>query len=202
MKNRLRLSYNSPVILTFVLICFVVTCLNYITGGRSNTLLFMTYHSSLRNPLTYIRFFTHIFGHANWEHFINNSIYLLLLGPVLEEKYGSSQVITVIGVTAVVTGLVNYIFFPNVALCGASGVAFAFILLVSFTGFTDHTIPITFILVAVLFLGEQIYDGITLQDNVSQLTHIIGGVIGAVCGFVFNRSAVRSQKDVKEKTDH
>ena len=61
--------------------------------------------------------------------------YLLLLGPMLEEKYGSKKIIEVIVITALITGVINYVFFWNVALCGASGVVFAFILLTSFTSF-------------------------------------------------------------------
>ena len=106
------------------------------------------------------------------SHFIGNTIYILLLGPLLEEKYGSSCLIKVILVTAFVTGIVNYIFFPQIALCGASGVVFAFIVLSSFTGFKNGEIPLTFILVVVLFLGQQIYEGIALHDNVSQITHL------------------------------
>ena len=48
-------------------------------------------------------------------------------------------------------------------------------------------IPLTFILVVVLFLGQQIYEGIALHDNVSQITHIIGGAIGGFVGYFFNR---------------
>lgn len=102
----------------------------------------MTYHSSLKSPLTYFRFFTHVFGHADWEHFIGNASYLLLLGPVLEEKYSSGKLWKVMVITAFVTGLVNYIFFPNTALCGASGIVFAFILLISFTDFKEGEIPL------------------------------------------------------------
>ncbi|MCD8370465.1 MAG: rhomboid family intramembrane serine protease [Clostridiales bacterium] len=187
MRNRWRLSFNSPVILSFAMLCFVATVLNYVTGGKSNTLLFMTYHSSLKQPLTYLRFFTHVLGHSGWEHLIGNMTYILLLGPMLEEKYGPGRILGIIALTAVVTGVVNYVFFPNVALCGASGVVFAFILLVSFTGFDDGTIPITFILVAILFGGQQIYEGLILQDNVSNLAHILGGVVGAFWGYFLNR---------------
>ncbi len=186
-KRKLRISFNSPVILCFVLICFAATGLNVLTGGRSNTLLFMTYHSSLTSPLTYVRFITHIFGHVSWEHFISNSLYLLLLGPILEEKYGSAQILEIMGITAVITGVVNYIFFPNVALCGASGIVFALILLSSFTGAKDGEIPVTFLLVAVLFIGQQIYEGLFLQDNISHITHILGGIIGAFCGYEWSR---------------
>ena len=93
----------------------------------------------------------------------------------------------VIIITAVVTGLVNYILFPTVALCGASGVVFAFILLTSFTSFKNGEIPLTFILVAVIFLGQQVYEGVFLQDNISNLSHVLGGIIGSVVGFKLNK---------------
>lgn len=150
----------------------------------------MTYHSSLLNPLTYIRFITHVFGHAGWEHFIGNATYLLLLGPILEEKYKSRTLIEIIIITALVTGIINYIFFPNIALCGASGIVFAFIILASFTGFKDGEIPLTFILVATIYIGQQIYDGITVNDNVSQMAHITGGLVGSITGYILNKKTV------------
>ena len=106
--KQLKITYNSPVILTFVLICLVALVLGMITRGTTTETLFMTYHSSLKNPMTYVRFFTHVFGHSGWEHFINNAAYLLLLGPMLEEKYGSRTLEEIIAITALVTGLVNY----------------------------------------------------------------------------------------------
>jgi GlpG protein len=187
MKKKLRITFNAPVTLGFVLICFAATLLGTLTGGASTQALFMTYHSSLANPMTYIRFFTHVFGHSGWEHFIGNASYLLLLGPMLEEKYGSAELAKVMAVTALATGLVNYIFFWNVALCGASGVVFAFIVLSSFTGFREGEIPLTFILVAVIFIGQQVYEGIAVQDNISNMAHIVGGIVGAVAGYGFNR---------------
>ncbi len=187
MKEKFRISINSPVILGFVFLCFCSMLLNYLTRGMSNRLFFMTYHSSLKSPLTYIRFFTHVIGHAGWSHFIGNTSYLLLLGPMLEEKYGSVRILKIIAITAVITALINYIFFWNIALCGASGVVFAFILLTSFTGFKEGEIPLTFLLVAVIFIGQQIFEGITIQDNISNLSHIFGGIVGAVVGYNWNK---------------
>ncbi len=187
MKKKLKISYNAPVILSFVFICFVVTLLGFLTGSQSTRLIFMTYHSSLGNPLTYLRFFTHVFGHNGWSHFISNASYLLLLGPMLEEKYGSKMLVEMMAVTALVTGIVNYIFFPNVGLCGASGIVFAFIVLASFTGFREGEIPLTFILVAVIFIGQQVYEGIVLTDNISNMAHIIGGLVGALIGYLLNK---------------
>ena len=96
--------------------------------------------------------------------------------------------LSVIIITAFTTGLVNFIFFPRVMLLGASGVVFALILLSSFTSIKEGCIPLTFILVAVMYLGEQIYDGIFIQDNVSNLTHILGGLVGASIGYALNKN--------------
>ena len=189
MKHKYKITYNSPVILSFVAICFLVMILNYITGGASNELLFMTYHSSLFSPMTYLRFFTHVLGHSGWNHFIGNMSYILLLGPMLEEKYGSVRVLQIIAITSIITGVINYVFFWNVALCGASGVCFAFILLPSFTSFREGEIPLTVILVAAIFLGQQIYEGIVLQDNISNMAHIFGGIVGGITGFFLNRKS-------------
>lgn len=186
MKN-LKITFNSPIILGFAGICLIATILNYVTLGISNELLFMTYHSSLSSPMTYLRFFTHVFGHADWTHFIGNMSYILLLGPMLEEKYSSAVLVEVIAITALITGLINYIFFWDVALCGASGVVFAFIIMSSFTSFKEGEIPLTFILVAVLYIGQQVVQGITLDDNVSNMAHIIGGMIGGASGYVLNK---------------
>ncbi len=106
---------------------------------------------------------------------------------MLEEKYGSKRIMQIIAITALVTELVNYILFPNVALCGASGVVFAFILLTSFTSFRNGEIPLTFILVAIVFLGQQVYEGVFINDNISNLSHVVGGVIGSVVGYKLNK---------------
>ena len=171
MKRKIKITFNAPVVLGFAAICFIATLLNYITNGKSNQMIFMTYHSSLMSPLTYLRLFTHVFGHDGWQHFIGNMAYILLLGPMLEEKHGPMKIIEVIAVTALVTGVINYVFFWNTALCGASGVVFAF----------------TFILVAAIYLGQQVYDGVVLDDNISNMAHVVGGIVGGILGFSLNK---------------
>lgn len=191
MKKGFKISINSPVVLGFSAICLIALVLSIVTKGMTNKLLFMTYHSSLTNPLTYLRFFTHIFGHSGVEHFMGNITYILLLGPLLEEKYGSKLLIHSVIITALITGVVNYILFPHIALCGASGVVFTFILLSSFTGFKDKEIPLTFILVAIIFIGQQVYEGIMVQDNISNLSHVLGGVVGSVMGYLLNKNGIK-----------
>ena len=183
----MKIKLNSPLILGFVFLSLAAMILNITTGGASNRLLFMTYRSSLADPLTYVRFFGHALGHSGWQHYIGNMSYILLLGPMLEEKYGARRLLGVMALTALITGLVNYFFFPHVALCGASGVVFAFILMTSFTSFKKGEIPITFILVAIVYLGQQVYDGLFVKDNISNMAHIVGGIVGAVSGYMMRK---------------
>lgn len=187
-RKRIVISFNSPVILSFTAICFVSLILDYITKGATTNTFFSVYRSSLLSPWTYVRFIGHIFGHAGWEHFIGNIMMILVVGPLLEEKYGSANMLFVILATAFSTGLAHYALFPRMGLLGASGVVFALILLSSFTSMKEGEIPLTFILVAVIYLGQQVYDGIFVKDNVSNLTHILGGVMGAALGYVMNKN--------------
>ncbi|MDO4536976.1 MAG: rhomboid family intramembrane serine protease [Coriobacteriales bacterium] len=185
-RKGLRISFNAPVTLIFAALCVGATAAGVATGGAMTRLLFSTYRSSLFDPLMYLRLFTHAIGHMGWDHLVGNMTLILLLGPLLEEKYGSSTLAEVILITAGTTGVLNNLLFPSVALCGASGVCFAFILLSSITSLREGEIPLTFILVAVLFLGQQVVDGLFAHDNISQFGHIVGGIVGASLGFALS----------------
>ena len=177
--KKLVIRFNSPVVLCFALLSLLALLLGDVTGGAATTRFFCVYRSSLADPLTYLRLFTH----AGYSHYMGNMLLLLLVGPPLEEKYGSRTLLLTIAVTALVTGLAQFIFFPQTALLGASGVVFMMIVLSSFTEMKKGGIPITLILVVVFYLGGELVDGLKNTDNISQLTHIVGGVCGMVFGF-------------------
>ena len=168
--RKVKLSFNSPIVLGFTILCFVALALNWVTKGWANRTFFSVYHSSLLSPFTYIRMFGHV------------------VGPLLEEKYGSSNILFVILTTALVTGIVNYVFFPHVQLLGASGVVFAFILLSPFTGVKEGTVPVTLLLVGIIYIGGQIYEGLFVYNNVANLTHILGGLVGGGLGYVMHKN--------------
>lgn len=182
MKRFFRLQYNAPVTLTFALISLGALLLGKVTDGWTTTYLFSVWHSSLADILTYPRFILHVLGHTDYSHYIANMMMILVVGPGLEEKYGSRNMISAIIITALVSGLVHWFLFPGTMLLGASGIVFMMIVMASLAGMRDGRIPITLILVLILYLGNEFVDGLTLKDNVSQLTHIIGGVCGAVLG--------------------
>ncbi|MBK6784737.1 MAG: rhomboid family intramembrane serine protease [Saprospiraceae bacterium] len=177
----MALKFNSPVILGFSLICTLVYFGNIF---MLNSLLpFFTVYDSVNwsNPFSIVTLVTHSAGHGSVEHLLGNLTLVLLLGPIIEEKYGSNNTLFMMVFTALITGLIN-VFFFNSGLLGASGIVFMFILLVSFTNVKAGQIPVTFILVAALFIGKEVLN--TLQTNqISEAAHIIGGICGSLFGF-------------------
>ena len=185
-RPTLKISYNAPVSLTFALLALIALILHGVTDGWTTSHLFSVYRSSLADPLTWVRFFGHVLGHSGYAHYIGNIVLILVLGPNLEDRFGSWNTLWAIVVTALISGLVQFIFFPGTALLGASGIVVMMILLSSFGGVRNGTIPTTLILVAIFYLGGELWDAIFANDNVSQLTHIIGGICGTVLGFALS----------------
>ena len=182
----MRVKYNAPTVLSFTLLCAAVLLLSqtlfphlienwFLVPGRGN------FHAnSFRNWITIL---THIAGHANWSHLINNFTLILLIGPMLEESYGSISLLEMMVITAFVTGVFNALFFRTY-LMGASGVVFMMILLSSFTNFSKGEVPLTFILVLILYLGVQLFNVFTSSDDTSHFAHIVGGLCGSFFGFI------------------
>lgn len=183
----LKLKWNSPVVLTFAMICTVVFVLDKFMMGTLMP-LFTVYPSvDWSNPLSIFSLVSHVAGHASLEHLLGNLTFILLLGPIIEEKYGSSRLMYMIFATAIITGLLN-IFFFNTGLMGASGIVFMLILLVSFTNVSAGQIPVTFILVALLFIGKELLQSVEV-NQIAESAHIIGGLCGSFFGFrAHNRS--------------
>lgn len=188
MKHRsFRLQYNAPVTLTFFFLSLAVLLLDQATGGWTTLNLFCVYRSSLTDPLFYVRLFGHVLGHADWNHFLNNILLLLVIGPPMEEKYGSRPLLLGLLATALISGVLQCILFPGAALLGASGIVFMLIMLSSLAGMRSGSIPLTLLLVAALYLGQQVYAMLFVRDQVANFMHIIGGLCGTGFGFTARR---------------
>ena len=187
--NFIKIRYNAPVVLTFSLLCTTVYILNYIFGGdvseNPNGLIgqfFVLKNWEWYDWRNYIRIFSYTMGHANTEHIVGNMSIFLLIAPIMEEKYGSKNILGMMITTAVVTAFFQLLIFDS-SLLGASGLVFMFIVLVSFADALDGTIPLTFILVVIFFIGKEVMNSLG-DNNVSEYAHIAGGISGGVFGFV------------------
>lgn len=190
-----KIQYNAPVTLTFTFMALSVLLFKELLGDSFVKYLFINFRTSLTDPLQYIRLFSYIFGHSSWQHFSSNFLLILLLGPMLEEKYGSEEFIKMIFITTFITGIINTLFL-NTGLIGASGIVFMMILLSSFANAKAGRIPLTLIIVVIIFIGRELVDAITVKDNISQMAHIIGGISGAILGNIrIEKSKIRNTKN-------
>ena len=176
---KLRVTYNAPVVLTFALAAVVVFIL---TSTVKGAVQWFEAYPALDGTQSYVGLFTHILGHASWQHLIGNFMLILLLGPILEERHGSAQLLIMILLTALITGLANLLFSSGMLL-GASGVVFMMILLASMANVRGGEIPLTFIAVAIIYMGGEIIRAFQ-NDQISQMAHLVGGFAGAAFGFV------------------
>jgi rhomboid protease GluP len=184
-KSRLPLkpAWNSPVVLSFALAACLIMAADNLAHGRLTPTFFATYPGfHWKSPLFYPRLVTHVLGHKNWAHLTANFSVILLIGPLIEEKYGSGRLLKMMLITALVTGILNAAFFPT-GLLGASGLAFMMILLSSFTNHREGELPLTFVLVVLLFLAKEVANAFN-HDDISQFAHIIGGICGSLFGFL------------------
>lgn len=179
----MKISFDSPIILIFSFLCTGV----YLLTAQLNlfTDLFVLMPEwNFSSPTWYFRLFSHTLGHSSMDHLIGNLAFILLLGPIVESRYGGKKLLLMILATALTTALSHLLFF-NHGLMGASGIVFMLIILVSLSNFKNKTIPLTFILIVIIFIGRE-FIGTFQEDNISHFAHIIGGATGAVFGFLLS----------------
>lgn len=194
LNSHMKISYNSPVILTYSLICLIVLSICQILPDNFSNLFVLRGGFNWSSIEDYFGLFSYVFGHKTWDHFLGNISFILLIGPVLEEKYGSRQMVGLIFLTAIISALVNVAFFGN-NIIGASGIVFMMILLSSFTGMHEGEIPLTFILIFIIYIGKEIMASFH-DDHISQYAHIIGGICGGFFGFYLNKN--KSNRETRE----
>ena len=181
----MKLKYNAPVTLTFALICTAVVAADqYLVPGLINGLFTAEGTASFdpRYIPAYARVFSYPFGHIGWDHLLSNMTLILLLGPILEERFGSASLVLMMFLTSVVNGLINAFFFPT-ELVGSSGLVFMMIVLSSFTNIRKGEIPLTFFVIVALYIAREVFSAFK-TDDISQISHIIGGTCGSLFGFV------------------
>jgi membrane associated rhomboid family serine protease len=178
----MRVHYNAPVVLTFSLLALGVYVLDTRFDGAITRSLFVTGPPfSPLNPLDYFRLLSHTIGHGSYQHLFSNLTMILLLGPILEERYGSEDMFKMMALTALLVGMMNLVFVRE-GLLGASSIVFMYITLISIVDLRRGSIPVSFIVVALLFVGNELVQAFQ-PDNISQMGHVVGAILGAVFGF-------------------
>ena len=190
-KLNLKVSYDAPVTLTFVLISAIIFLLNIFlaksgkAAGLQSLLASPTSQAGalpfiVKQPLSYLRLLLYIFGAGNAGGEIGlftNLILIMLLGPAMEERYGSVIIGIMIFVSALFSGVLNACFCET-SLMGAVPVVCMMIFLNAFMSFSKKKFPLSFAAVMVLFVVLQVFSG-------AGAIRIIICIAGGLCGSLF-----------------
>ncbi|GMH73293.1 hypothetical protein TrST_g8058 [Triparma strigata] len=113
---------------------------------------------------------------------------ILLLGPATEAKYGSFVLLILMLVNTLSCCAFHFLVAQNTSVIGASGILFMLIgLNICNTYAGGKSIPLTFLLTCLMFLGEELWLATTRDDRVSRMTHVSGGFVGVIAGILWNK---------------
>ncbi len=189
---KLRITYNAPVVLTFTIAAVAAFVVTSLMGDAAKA--WFAAWPKLVDTRSYVGLVSHILGHGSWEHLLGNFMLILLLGPILEERHGSLSLLVMILVTALVTGFAT-LAFSSAPVMGASGVVFMMILLASMANVRSGEIPLTFIAVAIIYMGGELVKSFR-ADGISHMAHLVGGAVGAAFGFLAATPGARQKSPV------
>lgn len=176
----MKINYNSPFILTFALICSAVFAFKLVAPNFVDYWFVLSGQFNFSSFRDFFGLFSYPLNHGSLNHLFGNMSFILLLGPAIEERYGGKNLLFMIIITSIVTGVFNILLFDT-GIIGASGIVFLFIVLISFNNNQGKGIPLTFILIVLIFLGKEVIESFN-DDNISQFGHLVGGACGALFG--------------------
>lgn len=231
-KSKLHLKYDSPVTLTFVLLSTLILALDsFALKGFLTTNIFICHGSKAvgniaafdyKNFLDYLRLFTHTLGSSGWQSLLANSTFILLLGPTLEERYGSPILLLMIVLTSLVGGVLNACLVPFFT-SGSQSIVFMMICLAAITAFSKKEVPLSWIIVFALYFALKLCSSYSdfsnsnsasfsfsstsggkkidfiefLTLNLNTFTSLAAGIVGSLFGFLVSPKKRNSSENSK-----
>jgi membrane associated rhomboid family serine protease len=178
----MKVTFESQV--TLILTALSVLGLFFVQGNLDNyspSVFILDGRMQTESAVWYLSTLGYIFGHADLQHVVGNLSIILLLGPLVELKFGWKRFTVMIFSTAILTAILHTLLW-DIKLVGASGIAFMLIVVSTLLNAKGKDIPVTFILVVLLYLGQEIYASFQ-QSQISHFAHLFGGAMGAFWGF-------------------
>ena len=206
----IKVAYDAPVTLTFVIVSAIIFLLNMLLAKSGKAAGFEKIFASPTNqagalpfiinaPLSYLRLLFYIFGASvgGASLLFTNLILIMLLGPAMEERYGSVIIGIMIFVSALFAGVLNACFCET-SLVGAGPLVSMMIFLNAFMSFSKKKFPLSFAAVMVLFVLLQIFSG---AGAVQIIICISGGLCGSLFAFLTSPKMKAEKKASKSSGD-
>lgn len=186
MKKKISIDFDAPVTVLFALVSIILFALDTFVCKGKMAQTFMScptaggeFAFDLKSVSSYLRLICYSFSAVSWNMLITNLLFVLLLGPAMEERYGSIIIGIMMIVSTLFAGVLNACLCKNTML-GCTAIVFMMIFLNSFMSFSKKKVPLSFILIFILFIVREIF-----VKNANGLAGIFIGIAGGLCGSLF-----------------
>lgn len=167
---------------TFILLIIVIKILEVIFE-----LNFISLSLYPRNPKSLLGIITSPLIHKNFEHLFSNIFPLMFLGISINYFYKESSK-KVFLISYIITGFFVWVFARESFHIGASGIVYALVSFLFFSGIIKKDKrSITLSLLVVFLYGGLIYGIFPIKEGVSWESHLIGGLVGMVTAIVYRK---------------
>lgn len=182
-KIKLNVSFDAPVTITFAVLSLVLFLMStYLIKDKAGGLLLASATNAggsmpfaASNVTSYFRTFLYVFGGKEIASVIFNLIFILLLGPSLEEYYGSVLVAVCYFITAVFAGVLNACF-CSTSLQGSSCIVMMMIFLSALMSVSKHKMPVSSVLVLALCIVN-----IVISEKAGGIAGIFINIVAGLC---------------------
>lgn len=184
----MKITFKSPITLTFALLAVVFYFL-FQADGDIPRIFVLQGDFQWTNWKWYVSLVGYTLSHGSIDHLIGNISIILLLGPMIEKRYGPKRMLMMLSLTGLITAVIHIVFWSH-HLIGASGLVFMMIVLSSLVDIRGNELPFAFILIVLLYIGQEVIRAFSV-DGVSQFAHISGGVLGMIFGYSYRSKGSR-----------
>lgn len=213
-KNSLKFIFDSPVVLVFSVVSAVIFISDLILKLNLSEKIFECPGAKsvpafdFKSALSYVKLVIYPFGGENSTSFFLNIGFILLLGPVLEERYGSIMLALMIFITSLVGGVLTACV-STFGIYGCGGIVFMMIILSVLSVFIKKQLPVSWIFIFALYLAFSLFSGKKIsgfmpfmQNNVPVFIQLASGICGSLFGFFVcpKKRSSQIQKKQQEKT--
>lgn len=200
-KLSLKFSYDAPVSLSMailILVLFLIDtliikkpliaqCIQAPTVGAGSAPF------AFSSPKALLGVLFHIFSYMDFNLLLCDLIFIMLLGPFMEERYGSVIIGIMIFVASLFSGVLNACFckFPA---SGSTCVVFMLILLDAMMNISKKKISASSIAVLILFI-IRLYLVKNENGIIDVIIVIAGGLCGSLLAFMASPKARKTRKE-------
>lgn len=214
-KNHFVISKDAPFSFVFVVLSVILFLIdNFILKGKLHELILCSPTKSggevpflASSALSYFRIFFYIFGGSDFKILFFNLIFILLMGQILEEYYGSIVIGICFFVSTIFSGVLNSIFSLN-SLNGCTCIVMMMIFQNIFMNFSKGKISIPSFVIAILFIIFEISSK-NQSGILGFFINFIGGLCGSLLVFILSplfhpvqkKEKDNSSKNIRTKND-